>query len=62
MILREAWREVCVCGGRELRAGKREKKREMWAAERDTSTHERWEQVRGRVGGEVDGWREGERE
>lgn len=45
-----------------LRAGKREKKREMWAAERDTSTHERWEQVRGRVGGEVDGWREGERE
>lgn len=28
----------------------------------DTSTPERWEQVRGRVGGKVDGWREGERE
>lgn len=53
-----------MCGGGSApRAGEREKKeREMWAAERDTSTHERWEQVRGRVGGEVDGWREGERE
>lgn len=62
MILREAWREVCG-GGSAPRAGEREKKeREMWAAERDTSTHERWEQVRGRVGGEVDGWRKGERE
>lgn len=45
-----------------LRAAEREKTGERWAAERDTSTQERWEQVRGRVGGELDGWREGERE
>lgn len=60
MILREAWREVRVRRG--LRAGKREKKRGMWAAERDTSTHERWgagEREGGRRGGWMEGGREG---
>ena len=54
MILREAWQEVY--GG--LQAGEREKRETCG----DTCTLERWEQVRGKVGGKLDGWREGERE
>lgn len=57
MILREAWQEMCVCGG----GHKQVKQRKRESCE-DTSTHERWEQVRARLGGELDGWREGERE
>lgn len=48
---------VCVGGG----AHKQVKQRKRESCE-DTSTHERWEQVRARLGGELDGWREGERE
>lgn len=55
MILREAWQEVCggLRGGEQMNVKKGKRG--------DTSTPERWEQVRGRVGG-MGGWMEEGRE